>query len=497
MTDEQMQELERRQQNGLDKPLVDMDQQVPQAITGTAKPASFDAVNTEDIPEEDFSDVPDNSAPEVPGGAPEMEPDDSFLDESAQVEQPGTVKATAPFNQSFQQKYQAALEKQRQDNLDKYNTTSDASSGLRDKANLLRAFQGIIQGAGQAANPNFKSDMSVADDLTKQAQEKLAEFHKFNSDTKQNEATAASSQLANTRAVGLGLDINDKQQLMDPTSTSSKYLQERQIAKQHSLPLNQQVDPAVIRKISGYDLLKLNTSNSQDLRQQMLDLGKDSLAFRKVSTGERLAQSADSLGLKHDKFKNTLVQQDELTPAQVKELEPIDDGLNQIARIEKLFPKVKQFMGKYASNIEEAKKYVPNLEKNPDFVEMVQRTGDQLSSYINSISGTAVSEAEAARLKQNIPNIQDKPQEFVRKINTWKSILGDKRTIKLGNIQRSGRDTSALKTPVLPARPQSEDSVTIQLPNGNVGKVKKSAAQKYLDQGGIIVTPKDQDNFDE
>ena len=143
-----------------------------------------------------------------------------------------------------------------------------------------------------------------------------------------------------------------------------------------------------------------------------------------------------------EQFVHRKKEKDELSDKQTNDLNSLEDGLGLGNRMKALMPVVKENLGFYASAIEEGKRYIPYTEKDPDFVEMQQIVGTELADYIKTISGAAVSEQEAQRLRKNIPTMDDKPNEFERKLKTFMSLLEGYKTNKITSFKKQGKDPS-------------------------------------------------------
>lgn len=214
--------------------------------------------------------VPSNEPVEV--AQSEVKP----INQTEVVAQPSVLDQKVDYVKRFQD----SMDKQRQDSDNKYEQASEGYGSLRDRANMLRSFKQMIQGGVRVANPNYKADMSVADDLTDQAKTKLSEFYKRNQDTREGEKQAFYN-IDNELTIGnKGLDLTNKQELMDPNSKISKFYQIKTLQNQTNFPEESRMSPEQVTGLSAFDLMKLNALRNQELKAAQLELGWANLQDR-------------------------------------------------------------------------------------------------------------------------------------------------------------------------------------------------------------------------
>jgi len=163
---------------------------------------------------------------------------------------------------------------------------------------------------------------------------------------------------------------------------------------------------------------------------QNLTVAKLQQADRRIDQADRRARNsetntalrADSLVERKRKAAFNEEQKNELSDVQLREITDLNTGLDQINRIEELAAQVPEdLFGPIASRIETGKEAFDKA--NPAFTKLKQATEKNLSEYLNRISGTAVAEAEAARLAKQIPRATDQPKVFKAKLQEFRRSL--------------------------------------------------------------------------
>lgn len=142
-------------------------------------------------------------------------------------------------------------------------------------------------------------------------------------------------------------------------------------------------------------------------------------------------------------FDKTYADKQELSDKQLESITALDETTNMLERIKDLKKKVNT--GPYSQMMHEAGKY--GTGQDEDQAALTQLVGAQLSDWIKSKSGTAVSEPEAKRLLATIPNASDDDKVFNRKLAEFEKTLNEMKDTKLANISKAqGRDVSALES---------------------------------------------------
>lgn len=128
---------------------------------------------------------------------------------------------------------------------------------------------------------------------------------------------------------------------------------------------------------------------------------------------------------------------------QVETIGGIQNSLNMLDRIGGFKKGVNT--GPYASKMQQAKPYLPGMEKDPGFVDLEQTTGLNLFDYIKQQSGTAFSDKEYSNLQKNMPNVEDDDATFNRKLANIKQILQQKQQNTTKTIEKQGKNVDAFK----------------------------------------------------
>lgn len=205
-----------------------------------------------------------------------MTEDEMLEQEAARQELEGTPQGPdpveAPAAPTEDPRLTAALEQQRKQ---------------RQTADLLRAFQQVLQGA--APNSGFKADPTMANSLERRAEEPVEQYKaklgqeaaakKENREQKTFETQQKESQLRQDdfqlKLAKSKLDFQDMQANSDPTSPQSKIAQDRVIEQQKKM--GQPVNEQQIRAQSGkqlyqyFDYLKEDLTNFYKNENSRLD----------------------------------------------------------------------------------------------------------------------------------------------------------------------------------------------------------------------------------
>lgn len=83
---------------------------------------------------------------------------------------------------------------------------------------------------------------------------------------------------------------------------------------------------------------------------------------------------------------------------------------------------------------------------DPEVTAFKANVGEQLASYISSISGATVSEPEREKLMENVPGFGDNDTAFMAKLNRVITMLEAKKKQQMRALTAAGRDTSSLTT---------------------------------------------------
>jgi hypothetical protein len=371
----------------------------------------------------------------------------------------------------------------------------------RKKADLLRGFQQLSQAL--ASGTGYKADMSMADRLEERSNDPLKKYKAAvasKSAAKKEERASAkderealafdlsqeqkeqgmdlaesrdsresekleldkykwnlkedqlkqSMKTADMKAKEMGIKLDQMGDLNDPghklSSVLRADLQNRENKKAKSenrAPI--QVDPD--NELSFWHLNKLDDDMDSgkglsEYQKISIDLQERKLALQEGKEGRLTQQGDKRIDLSEKKFEHKKVEKDELSDKQTEIMTSFDTGTDMINRVKDLYSKTQEDLGFYASKLEEGKKYIPGMEKDPDFVAMQALVGTQLADYVKRISGAAVSEEEAQRLAKNIPSMTDKPKEFMRKLEEFEKTLNRNRDKTVKGFRKQGKDPS-------------------------------------------------------
>ena len=380
-----------------------------------------------------------------------------------------------------------------------------AAMDQRDKqrmfADLLGGFQQLV-GAG-AAGTGYQPNMDMANELRRRSEDpmklyqqqlaadksKKADARQAKQDARQEKMDARADEKHqafmedwSNKLRKSQMDITDRERTADPTSPESKLAQDflLDLSKKQGQPL----DEKSVRQVPAAQLYKLSKpmqdlvvqTMKADLAAQQEDRRQKSLQLRE--RGLDIKEGAEDR--RERQFKHKIEEKDELSDKQTEQINAFDTGQNLITKIRDLFPKAKDDLGFYASKFEEGKKFVPGMERDSDFVAMQQMVGTQLADYVKQISGAAVSEEEAQRLAKNIPSVNDKPNEFMRKLDEFEKILQENRKISLDSYKKQGKDPSAFRNESKAGMVQMRipDGRIKMIPADKVEAAKKAGAQE-------------------
>lgn len=145
-----------------------------------------------------------------------------------------------------------------------------------------------------------------------------------------------------------------------------------------------------------------------------------------------------------------------LTPAEVESVLELQGARDMLGRLEQM----KLSGGKEGAEIDTGpfaalKSFFASKAgvADPRMVKFKALAGEQIASYIKSISGATVSESERRSLLENIPSAADDDEEFMGKLQSVKDTLDAKLRLKSKAYAATGRDTAIFGEGVAPAAP--------------------------------------------
>lgn len=367
----------------------------------------------------------------------------------------------------------------------------EAAREQRDKmnlyGNLLGSFQNLIQGTTGA-----QADMSVANNLRAQGQQAVKDVQTDRQMQRQDkqDQMAEDKQAKVMEKLSLdidsaNLDFQDAQATRDPNSAQSKFIQDAFINMQKAM--GQPVSEESVRATPGHQIYQVSPwmqkLYSDKLRLQTAQQRMDIQERRIQQADERLDIQRDREKGKQNRFDRAQgfkeQEKQEISDKQTELITQYDMGSDVLDRIEDQLASTTDFLGPYASRVEDQKSLVPGVERDPEFIKMQALVGDQLAKYVKQLSGTAVSDEERKRLEKNIPMMTDKPGEFKIKLDEFRKTLNEARERTIGNIEKQGKNPSAFKDKA--QKQQSGDMVRMQIPDGRIKMIprdKVEAAKK-------------------
>ena len=159
-----------------------------------------------------------------------------------------------------------------------------------------------------------------------------------------------------------------------------------------------------------------STNKYYDPSGKVATVFKDPITIRQEQNLDRRDRA---LELRKVQIEHGISKDAQLSDTQVKEFKDITQVVDSIDRIDKLQKDVATGLGRAQfQNLAEFANAAP-----AKYTEMKSETSSALASYVKSISGAQVSEAEAQRLGAIIPNVNDAPKVFEAKLKTFRKIV--------------------------------------------------------------------------
>lgn len=443
--------------------------EIPMRMPGMDSPESEAMIPESAEPMPTQEPAPMASMPEA-APSPQVSPEDSAaLDEMQSMMEERTSSEEAPL-----------LDEERPDIDPRLKAAMERRDKMQMYGGLLGGFQDLIK-----ATTGFEGSKDAAEQLMKEGQESVDDFNRARKEEARANQQKIAEEIGRIKIGNMDLELTNLEKTQDPNSNESKFAQDMFI--QHRKDIGQPLTPDQEANIRGQNARNLH-ANSRFLQDNLANIFR----LRSMELQERRADQADErlelLGKKEGRltqgqeFKQA--EKQEISDKQTETLNEFDTGQNLIDQIREKFQmnNVKDGLGVYASTAEEAKKYIPFVERDPDFVETQALVGTQLADYVKRISGAAVSEQEAQRLARNIPSMDDKPGEFERKLKTFERILKENRQTTIDSFRKQGKDPSGFEAPSKPKKEApSGDMVRMRIPDGRIKMIprdKVDAAKK-------------------
>ena len=200
--------------------------------------------------------------------------------------------------------------------------------------------------------------------------------------------------------------------------------------------------------VTGKDRL-----NIQKERERMA--GYDKLnADRQAAMSERLDKSLIRKDESLDQSRTRMDRPSEVFAGKMSDLDTIKEHMEKIAKLKDkvntgaVTNALTSFAGKWISGD------IPSEERT----KLKTMTTHTLANYIKSISGAAVSEQEAKRLQEGIPNMSDDDAVFVQKMEAFNTLLAAMREEKIKALESTGRDISKFQDGSTPSIKEMEEA---------------------------------------
>jgi len=324
----------------------------------------------------------------------------------------------------------------------------------RDILNSIANITGGIQQATAAYSggrlTNIKPELSMVEALKKQGELKvkdIEDIQKLKGDKKKdalNDLYKKSIMSKMLKESDIKGNLSD-----DPNSEQSKKMQEALKSAGYK------------EDLSGFSEADLKKNLSGFLRKTTKELDID----REKRLKEKQAWQVG--------------EKDEVSDKQLESINSLNIMKEMANKAKQLKSKVNT--GVYSQKMHEASRFLPFDVQNEDQAALTQIIGTNLADYIKDISGAAVSEQEAERLRKNLPTMNDDDKIFNRKMEEFQKILDKTMKTRIVNM----KDYQGKYIPE--DRMIKTDKVKIVLPNGKVGMIPQENLQKALERGAKLV----------
>jgi len=183
--------------------------------------------------------------------------------------------------------------------------------------------------------------------------------------------------------------------------------------------------------------------------------GYDQLnAKRQAAMGDRLDKSLVRKDISLDQAKTKMDRPSETFAGKMSDLDTIKDHMNKIRNL-----KDKVNTGAVTNSLNSfAGKWISGSIPSEDRTKLKTMTTHTLADYIKSISGAAVSEQEAKRLKDGIPTMDDDDEIFSQKMEAFSVMLESMRDEKIKALESTGRDISKFRDGSTPSMKEMEEA---------------------------------------
>jgi hypothetical protein len=200
----------------------------------------------------------------------------------------------------------------------------------------------------------------------------------------------------------------------------------------------------LLKKAQGGDLTPYQRENLR-LREESLRLASK----KEEGVNTRAGNSLD--------FRKQ--EKNELSDKQLESIASFDKVGTLISDIDSRYKQFEDKLGPYASKLENAKKWIPGDNQDPEYAAFQATVTDQLSQYIKSLSGLTVSDKERDNLLESVPTVNDKPNVFKSKLDELNKRLGIYKGAELSAAEKyQGKNIPAQSKPA-PAAPVARKTV--------------------------------------
>jgi len=155
----------------------------------------------------------------------------------------------------------------------------------------------------------------------------------------------------------------------------------------------------------------------------------------------RRAEVANKIRERGQKYREDYLafqkqNKDELSDPQTKHITGIDSTLLMGNKLDGMLNGADDVLGFYSSTAESLKKFIPGAEQDERFTDIQAMITALKAEYIRLQSGTAASDKEVLRLGGYIPDVDDKPSTFKRKLDNYMDTLQQIRRQEFDNLKK-------------------------------------------------------------
>jgi hypothetical protein len=210
-----------------------------------------------------------------------------------------------------------------------------------------------------------------------------------------------------------------------------------------------------------------------DIQEERLQLAKEEEGRKDREAQIRQERFERQQALNEQKFGLSTTKAGQLSDKQTDDLSNIDVALSQVNQFNfKALSDTGPVEGRLRSFAESM-----GVESNLDFVELKAQINATLADYMKTISGSAVSEQEAERLKAILPQAKDSAPAFKAKLFRFEKQLRARMKTKVAGITKGQSLKSKSAKRFLEGNETAKD---IQKTKQTVQQIKQKQVQKGL-----------------